>query len=38
MNLKKYLASISYDGSSFYGFTKSIGKANIQEEIEKVLI
>jgi len=38
MNLKKYLASISYDGSSFYGFTKSIGKANIQEEIEKVLV
>lgn len=38
MNFKKYLASISYDGSSFYGFTKSIGKAYIQEEIEKVLI
>lgn len=38
MNFKKYLASVSYDGSDYFGFTKLIDKANIQQEIERVLV
>jgi len=37
MNRFKYLASISYDGSDYYGFTKSTGKRTIQESIEESL-
>ena len=37
MELKKYLASISYDGSDYFGFAKSSGKATIQQEVEKAL-
>lgn len=33
----RYLASISYDGSNFYGFQRLKSKRSIQEELEKVL-
>ncbi len=38
MKFKKYLASVSYDGSCYSGFTKSLNKLTIQDEIEKALI
>lgn len=37
MQLKKYLASVSYDGSDYSGFTRSKDKPTIQDEIEKAL-
>ncbi len=33
----RYLASVSYDGSSFYGFQRLKDHRSVQEEIEKVL-
>ena len=33
----KYLASVSYDGSKFYGFQKLNNYKTVQEEIEKAL-
>lgn len=33
----KYLASVSYDGSKFYGFQRLNNKKTVQSEIEKVL-
>lgn len=38
MEFKKYLASVSYDGSDYSGFTKSLGEITVQSEIERVLI
>ena len=37
MSRFKYLASISYDGSNYYGFTKSTGKITVQESIEETI-
>ena len=33
----RYKASISYDGSKFYGFQRLKNKLNIQETLEKAL-
>ena len=33
----RYLVTISYDGSNFYGFQRLKNKRSVQEEIEKVL-
>ena len=33
----RYLVTISYDGSNFFGFQRLKNKRNVQEEIEKVL-
>lgn len=33
----RYLVTISYDGSNFFGFQRLKGKRNVQEEIEKAL-
>lgn len=33
----RYLLTISYDGSDFYGYQKQINQRSVQEEIEKVL-
>ncbi len=33
----RYLVTISYDGSNFYGFQRLKNKRNVQEELEKVL-
>lgn len=33
----RYLASVSYDGSKFYGFQRLNNKKSVQNEIEKVL-
>ena len=33
----RYLASISYDGSKFYGFQRLKNKKTVQGELEKVL-
>lgn len=32
----RYKASISYDGSKFYGFQRLKNKLNIQETLEKL--
>lgn len=33
----RYLVTISYDGSNFYGFQRLKNKRNVQEELERVL-
>ena len=33
----RYLASVSYDGSKFYGFQRLKNKKSVQGELEKVL-
>ena len=33
----RYLVTISYDGSNFYGFQRLKGKRSVQDELEKVL-